>query len=95
MNKLSDFNLANYASKNISVQDLMFDHRNKIFIIKSFNDKPDAIDYVRFLYDNDDVFGQVSADAYQLYVVSVNNLPVLLTEKKTDLYEDFYRSFYR
>jgi tetratricopeptide (TPR) repeat protein len=94
-NKLSDFNMNNYASKNISMQDLMFDHRNKIFIMKFFNDKVDALEYVNALYDNDDVFGQVSADAYQLYVISVNNLPILLNEKHTADYEDFYRSFYR
>ncbi len=94
-NKISDFNSKNFNSKNITLQDLLFDHRNKIFILKSFKDKPDALQYSSLLYNHDDVFGNVSPDAYQLYVISVNNLPLLLTQKKTDQYEDFYRDFYK
>jgi hypothetical protein len=77
------------------MQDLLFDHRLKIIILKSFTNKQDALSYYNLFYNHDDVFGNVSPDNYQLYVISVNNLPTLLSEKKTDLYEDFYRSFYR
>ena len=94
-NKISDFNSKNFNSKNITLQDLLFDHRNKIFILKSFKDKQDALQYSSLFYNHDDVFGNVSPDAYQLYVISVNNLPLLLTQKKTDQYEDFYRDFYK
>ncbi len=94
-NKISDFNSNNFASKNITMQDLLFDHRDKIFILKTFNNKQDALSYYSLLYDHDDVFGNVSPDAYKLYVISVNNLSTLLSEKKTQDYEDFYRNFYR
>lgn len=94
-NKLSDFNSVNYSSKGITFQDVLFDHRLKIFMIKSFVNKAEAMQYYAALYDNDDVFGNVSNDAYQLYTVSVNNLPTLLKEKKTVDYEDFFRKFYK
>ena len=94
-NKLSDFNDKNFNSKNITFQDFLFDHRDKIIILKSFKDKADALTYSSLLYNHDDVFGNVSTDAYKLYVISVNNLPLLLTQKKTDQYEDFYRDFYK
>ena len=74
---------------------MLFDHRNKIFILKSFDNKQDALDYSTLLYNHDDVFGNISTDAYQLFVISVNNLPTLLNKKKTEEYEDFYRGFYR
>jgi tetratricopeptide (TPR) repeat protein len=94
-NKISDFDTKNFASKNLSLQDLLFDHRNKIFIIKTFVNKDDALSYSSLLYDHDDVFGNVAPEAYQLYVISVNNFAALLAEKKTADYEDFYRSFYK
>lgn len=94
-NKIADFNQVNFGSKGITMQELLFDHRLKIMILKSFNNKQDALQYYSLLYDNDDVFGQVNPDAYQLYVISVNNLPTILREKKTNEYEDFYRGFYR
>ena len=94
-NKISDFNTKFFNSKNISFQDLLFDHRNKIFIFKSFKDKPDALQYSSLLNNHDEVFGNVSTEAYQIYVVSVNNLSLLLRLKATDQYEDFYRDFYR
>ena len=94
-NKISDFNTKYFNSKNISFQDLLFDHRNKIFIFKSFKDKADAFQYSSLLNNHDEVFGNISTDAYQIYVVSVNNLSLLLRLKATDQYEDFYRDFYR
>ena len=94
-NKLADFNTKNFGSNEITMQDLLFDHRLKIIILKSFTDKNDALQYFSTLYDNDEVFVQVSTEAYQLFVISVNNLPILLSLKKTDLYEDFYRGFYK
>ncbi len=94
-NKISDFNSKNFNSKNITLQDLLFDHRNKIFIIKSFNNKQEALDYNSLLDNHDEVFGNVSTEAYQLFVISVNNLPIVLKQKKTDQYEDFYRQFYK
>ncbi len=93
--KLSDFNTKSFGTKGLEVQDILFDHRNKIVIIKSFSNRTDALDYYRALYDNDEVFGNLSTDNYQQYVISVNNFPELLQQKKTDLYEDFFRNFYK
>jgi tetratricopeptide (TPR) repeat protein len=94
-NKISDFNAKNFGSKNITFQDLLFDHRLVIFILRTFSNKQEALLYANVLFDNDDVFGNVSNEAYQLYAISVNNLPALLAEKKTTDYENFYRSFYK
>ena len=94
-NKISDFNSKNFNSKNLELQDLLFDHRNKIFVLRSFKNKQDALQYSSLFNNNDDVFGNVNTDAYQIYVISVNNLSLLLKLKATDKYEDFYRDFYR
>ncbi len=93
--KVSDFNTKNFGSKAIQLQELLFDHRLKIFIIREFSNKAEALLYVNALFDNDDVFGNISNDAYQLYAISVNNLASLLSEKKTEAYENFYRGFYK
>jgi len=94
-NKLSDFNSKYYESKNYQVSEVMFDHRLKMVIIKKFDNKADALSYNSLLYDNDEVYGNLDPDTYQEFVVSANNLPELLNQKKTADYEDFYRTFYR
>ena len=73
----------------------MLDHRNKVVIIKSFQNKKEALDYNTHIYNHDEVYANVNPNAYTQFVISVNNFPVLLKEKKTDTYDDFYRSFYK
>ncbi len=94
-NRMTDFNSVNFTSKSLSIQDFLFDHRYKIFIVKTFPNKADALQYSTTIYDNDNIFGNVNHDAYKLFSISANNLPTLLGQKKTDLYEDFYRNFYQ
>lgn len=93
--KLSDFNSRYFGQKSVTMQDFLFDHRLKIIVLRSFNNKSDVMNYVNTLFDNDEVFGNLAPDNYELYAVSVNNLPELLKQKKTADYQDFYRSFYR
>jgi hypothetical protein len=93
--RLSDFNSASFGAKGITMQDFLFDHRNKIFVMKSFPNKAEALQYSNAVYDNDNIFGNVNHDAYKLFPISVNNLPTLLNLKNTESYEDFYRNFYQ
>jgi len=93
--KVSDFNSANYSTKNYGSADIMFDHRRTLFMIRSFSNKKEALDYSNHLYNNDEVFGNINPNSYEQFVISVNNYPALLREKKTDDYDTFYRSFYK
>ncbi|REJ80943.1 MAG: hypothetical protein DWQ44_04215 [Bacteroidetes bacterium] len=93
--KISDFNGKNYSAKSYSTSDLMFDHRQKIITVKSFRNKADALSYSSHLYNNDDVYGNTNPNAYRQFVISINNYPELLLQKKLEDYDDFYRSFYR
>ena len=93
--KLSNFNMTNYASKGIDVQDILFDARKKILILKSFNNREEALSYNTALYDNDDVYGNTDPADYEQYVISVNNLPTLIQQRNTTEYTDFYRNFYQ
>jgi tetratricopeptide (TPR) repeat protein len=94
-NRISDFNSANFGTKALTMQDFLFDHRYKIFVIRNFSNKNEALQYTAAVYDNDNIFGNVNHDAYRLYAISINNLPTLLQQKKTEDYEDFYRGLYQ
>lgn len=93
--KLSNFNSTNYSTKRLTVQDYMLDHRFKIIVIGNFNNKAEAMSYHTHLLDNDDVYGDVSTDHYRQFAISTNNLPEVLRQKKSDDYEDFFRTFYK
>ena len=93
--KLSDFNNKYYGTSNYNITDLMFDHRNKVVIIKSFKDKKDALEYSKHIYNHDEIYGNINPNAYQQFVISINNFPTLLIEKSTSDYDSFYRPFYQ
>ncbi|MFM2135907.1 MAG: hypothetical protein RL021_1307, partial [Bacteroidota bacterium] len=93
--KLSNFNSTNYSTKGLTVQDYMLDHRFKIIVIGNFGNKAEAMGYHTHLLDNDDVYGDVSTDHYKQFAISANNLPEMLRQKKSDDYEDFFRTFYK
>lgn len=93
--KISDFNLRNYSQKGYTIMDLMFDHRNKMMVIKEFPNKAEALSYNSHLYNNDEVFGNLNPDAYKERVISINNFPEVIRQKKLDEYDDFYLHFYK
>jgi outer membrane protein assembly factor BamD (BamD/ComL family) len=93
--KISNFNETNFGTKGLQISELMYDHRTKLLVIKSFRDKQDALSYHTMLYDNDDVYGNIDPESYQQYPVSENNYPELLRQKKFTDYEDFFRLFYK
>lgn len=94
-NRIADFNSTNYSNKGLTLQEFMFDHRYKIFVIRQLPNKGDAVSYNSHLFDNDDVYGNISSDNYKQFAISANNLPELLKQKKTEEYEVFFRAFYQ
>jgi hypothetical protein len=64
-------------------------------VIRELANKADAMRYNDHLYNNDDVYGNINPDGYKQFAISANNLPELLKQKKTDEYEEFFRSFYK
>jgi len=93
--KLSDFNGKYYGTNNYNISDLMFDHRKKVVIVKSFKNKKEALEYNKHIYNHDEIYGNINPNAYEQFVISINNFPTLLREKNTNEYDEFYRPFYR
>ncbi len=94
-NKLSDYNLKYYDLKGYNISSLLYDHRLQIVIVKDFANKDEAVEYSNGLYDNDEVYGNLNPNAYQQFIISANNFPAFIREKKLDDYYDFYSHFYK
>jgi len=93
--KLSNYNTKYYSTKGYSITSQLLDHITQIIIIREFADKNEAMLYFNGANDNDEIFGNTNPDLYNIFVISSNNFPSYIKDKKTETYLDFFRKFYQ
>ena len=93
--RLSNYNRKYYDLKGYSINTLIFDHRLQIAIVRNFENKEQAMEYYNGLLDNDEVYGNLNPAVYNQFVLSSDNFPSFIREKKLEDYLDFFRHFYK
>ncbi|MEO8086063.1 MAG: tetratricopeptide repeat protein [Bacteroidota bacterium] len=93
--KLSNYNTKYYSTKGYSITSQLLDHITQIIIIREFTNKNEAMLYFTGANDNDEIFGNTNPDLYQMFVMSDNNFPSFVKDKKIETYQDFFRKFYQ
>ena len=53
------------------------------------------MEYYNGLLDNDEVYGNLNPAVYNQFVLSSDNFPSFIREKKLEDYLDFFRHFYK
>jgi len=93
--KLSNYNTKYYGTKNYLITSQLLDHITQIIIIREFANKNEAMLYLNGARDNDEIFGNTNPDLYNMFVMSTNNFPSFVKDKKVESYMDFFRKFYQ
>jgi tetratricopeptide (TPR) repeat protein len=93
--KLSNYNSKYYSTKGYTITSQLLDHITQIIIIREFANKAEAVLYLNGANDNDEIFGNTNPDLYNMFVISSNNFPSFVKDKKMEAYLDFYRKFYQ
>jgi hypothetical protein len=93
--KLSNYNAKYYSTKGYTISSQLLDHITQIIIIREFQDKAEAVLYLNGANDNDEIFGNTNPDLYTMFVISSNNFPAFVKDKKMEPYLDFYRRLYQ
>jgi hypothetical protein len=91
--QISSFNSANYSSSNLIVNSLLFDENTGLIMVKGFEDSRAAMAYAQRQRGNSSPLAR-AAGAWQLVVVSAENLPKLYQAHDLEGYQAFYKQTY-
>ena len=63
--------------------------------IRDFADVTTSKQYSDGMLNNDEVYSGIPESSYSQFIISTNNLPALIRDKKVDKYQEFYEKFYK
>lgn len=90
---LSDFNQMYFSTNNYEL--ITLPKGDKTYInIRTFKNKDDAMDYYNFVNSKPDALKGIDKKDYQIFVISVDNLSVLLKRTDVDEYKVFFNAKY-
>jgi len=90
---LSDFNEKYFSTQKYELKPLP--QGDKMFInVTTFKNKDDAMDYYNFLNSTPDALKSLDKKSYQVFVISIENISVLLKRKDIEEYKSFFNAKY-
>jgi tetratricopeptide (TPR) repeat protein len=87
---LSDFNKEFYGSANLTISTISLDNQHQLILVKKFDSKTSALDYYNMLKTKPQIFANLAPAAYQVMMISTENLSLFLKDKKIDTYKSFF-----
>ena len=92
-NAISNFNTQNFSPKNLEV--ISIPKNDKVLItVRTFDDKDDAMGYYNFLTSKSEIFQAIDKRYYHFYVISLDNIGILLKKDNFDEYHAFFNAKY-
>ncbi len=93
IDELSAYNEDFFQEDHLAVNNVFFEEGKQMLTITSFRDKEKAMAYFYSLSASEEV-SQPSLEQSQVFVISMENYPVLYQEKKMDAYQQFFDYYY-
>lgn len=90
---LSNFNNEFYETSHLKTEDLVYDDKNKMIVVKAFENKTKAMLYYNQL-TNHVLIKKLDKKNYKLFIVSDANYSALYVSKKLAEYEQFFTNNY-
>jgi len=88
--KLADFDTEFYKLKNLRVNSVILNQAKHMISVSRFDNKEEAMTYFNTIKNNSYVFSDIPEEAYQHFVISTSNYPVLYKSKDIAAYEIFF-----
>jgi tetratricopeptide (TPR) repeat protein len=90
-----NFNLDNFDAENLKIETVDINPLQSLFLIKSFRNKTDAVQYANRIRSDEKVFRDYDNPALEIVPISSENLKILLEDKVPDRYLKFYQEHYK
>ncbi len=92
--RITDFNTKNYSVENLQVNSVLLDNNRQLITVSSFNELDKALRFFNGIKEDTYVFSGFSSSAYEQFLISAENYPVLFKEKNIDAYKLFFEKHY-
>ncbi|MBX2903858.1 MAG: hypothetical protein KF872_09905 [Chitinophagales bacterium] len=87
---INKFNAETFATLRLTAKSVLLDEKNKLITIRQFKNKTSAAEYTAAFAAQQSLMKDIDPAKYYLASISFENFSKLLTEKKSDVYEQFY-----
>ncbi len=92
--EIRNFNIFNFSLRTFSVTTYNYDEGHQLIVVKTFNNQRQAINYRNMIANNNDVFGNLNHNDYEIFVISEENYNLLREHKNYNEYMQFYAIHY-
>jgi tetratricopeptide (TPR) repeat protein len=92
-NRINDFNNTFYSLLNLGITSIAIGESNGI-LVRTFDNKLIAMDYYNTVKINSEVFNNIDINKITQFVLTQDNLQILLKENKPEDYERFFKKQY-
>jgi hypothetical protein len=92
--KISDYNQKYNSLEKLSTTSIYLDDKFQIITVSNFPDKEKAMDYYNGIVKSEYVFATLQKDGFQVFVISVDNYPILYKTKDLKNYTEFFKDNY-
>ena len=91
---MGQFNSQNYAQASLKLTDAMLDDFRILVKVEGFNSKAMALEYLRSIAKEQQVYGLLEKANYRNFVITPQNEAIFMQSKNILTYMDFYKQFY-
>ena len=93
-NAIETFNQQTYSSLSLSTEQSTFDAQNDLLKVSGFENKEVAMQYLRSIVRNDQVYGILTEVNYRNFIISKENYLIFTENKNISEYLEMYRAYY-
>jgi tetratricopeptide (TPR) repeat protein len=91
----SDYNSTYFKLLKLRVSDFLLNTEKQIILIKEFNGKREADQYLQTMLRDDKFLDSIQNTSPEFYIISGSNFNILLGEKDLKPYSAFYQRYYK
>jgi hypothetical protein len=92
--RISDFNKKYYSLVNLSITNILLDASTHFVMVGNFTTIDEAMGYYNAIITNEYVYGNLTEDDFNGFVIAQENYPIFYKDKDVKRYMAFFRQNY-
>lgn len=92
--RISDFNKKYYSLLNLSITNILLDASTHFIMVGNFSTIDEAMNYYNAIISNEYVYGSLTKDEYDGFIIAQENYPIFYKDKDLKKYLAFFRQNY-
>lgn len=92
--EISNFNIFTFNLRTFRVSNIPLKESSELVVVKPFKNQRQSVNYMKLIYNNQNIFNTIKDADYKQFVISSSNLNILKKDKDIEEYLEFYRANY-